>query len=128
MVYFREVQRLWIWVLPAVWFSLGKLVAEGRETTLSIRFHLLWPERLIPWSEIRGAEAVTYFSGRRGVRWGARGVTYSVSGSRGVRIELAGGGSVLVGSQRADELADAIGQRIGGPGGYERWGEDSIQP
>lgn len=71
--------------LLAVWFSLGKLVTEVRETELSIYFHLLW-------------------------------------------IELRSGESVMVGSQRADELADAIGQRIGSPGRSQKWDEDEIQP
>jgi len=51
-----------------------------------------------------------------GIRFGAGGVTYSVSGDRGVRIELGSRDSVMVGSQHADELADAIAQRIGGLG------------
>ena len=86
MVYFREVQRPWVWVLllpalatPAIvlatsvnrafgshgasdrvlcvvwgstalvliWFSLSSLIVEVRETELSIRFFLLWPERIM---------------------------------------------------------------------------------
>ena len=158
MVYFREVQRLWAWVLLlvalsvpivavvtalpqnsgnhpgprpyvflgvpgllAVWFSLGSLVTEVRERELSIHFHWLWPERLISWSQIRSAEAETYFSGGWGVRWRADGMTYNVSGNRSVRIELTGGETVIVGSQRAGELAAAIGERIGSP---KRWKPD----
>ena len=157
MIYFREVQRLWSWLLlllalaiPVVvianglhhafgdrlahnnvlyvavgplallgaWFLLGKLVTEVRESVLSIRFFLLWPEQVIPWKEIRRAEAVTYSPmeyGGWGVRWGAEGRAYSVSGNRGVRLQLAAGGTLLVGSQRAYELAQAITERIGGP-------------
>jgi hypothetical protein len=150
MIYFREVQRLWTWVLlllvlavpiaaiarslphfsghapperviylvcaplalMVLWFSLGRMVTEVRETGLSIHFHLLWPERLIPWTAIRGAEATTYFATGWGVRFGAQGMTYNVSGNRGVRIDLGDGESVQVGSQRASELADAIAQRL----------------
>jgi len=158
MIYYREVQRLWawllllfaisipvavltnalyhafgnrlahkngIWVAPgilallAVWFFLGRLVTEVRETGLSVRFFLLWPEETIPWSEIRRAEAVTFdpitYRGW-GVRWGPEGRAYTVSGNRGVRIELAGGGTLLVGSQRSYELAQAITERIGARG------------
>jgi hypothetical protein len=46
-------------LLLAIWFSLGRLVTEVRESGLSIHFQLLWAERMIPWSEIRRAEAVT---------------------------------------------------------------------
>jgi len=158
MVYFREVQRLWFWLifllpvaipvlaianalhtafgdrlahknvlyvavgsvgLLAIWFLLGRLVTEVRETALSIRFVLFWTEETIPWSEIRQAEAVTYspmeYRGW-GVRWGPEGRVFSVSGNRGVRIQLKSGGSLLVGSQRAYELAQAITERIGAPG------------
>ena len=101
MIYFREVQRPWAWVLlllalamPAVvmvlavhrafghqvtsdralissavptallaiWFSLAKLIVEVREVELSIRFLLLWPERIIRWNEIRQATAITFDS------------------------------------------------------------------
>jgi hypothetical protein len=99
--------------LLAVWFSLGSLVTEVRETELSIRFRWLWPGRLISWNQIRRAEAEIYSSGGWGVRWRADGMSFNVSGTRGVRIELIGGEFVIVGSQRAGELAAAIGERIG---------------
>jgi hypothetical protein len=50
-------------VVLAILFTLGSLVTEVRETEVSIHFHLLWPERVISWGEIRSAEAVTYFQG-----------------------------------------------------------------
>jgi hypothetical protein len=42
-------------------------------------------------------------------------MAYDVSGNRGVELGLAGGTSLMLGSQRADELADAIdrGRRRG---------------
>jgi hypothetical protein len=95
-------------VLPgllAIWFSPGSLVTEIRETEVSIHFHLLWAERVISWGEIRSAEAVTYSSGGWSVRWGAGEMNYNVSGNRGVRIELGGGESVMVGPPRADEIS-----------------------
>jgi hypothetical protein len=83
MVYFREVQRLWSWVALLAAIAVPMVVAG-----LSIHFQLLWAERAIPWSEIRGAEAVTYSPGSRGVR----STAYNVSGNRGVRIESARNG------------------------------------
>jgi hypothetical protein len=47
--------------------------------------------------------------------WGVRysfvrkGWAYTVSGNRGVQLQLANGKRILVGSQRAEELARAIG-------------------
>ena len=51
--------------------------------------------------------------------WGIRyspfgkGWAYNVRGNQGVQLELANGQRILVGSQRADELARAIGQAKG---------------
>jgi hypothetical protein len=33
--------------LVLIWFSLSSLIVEVRETELSIRFFLLWPERIM---------------------------------------------------------------------------------
>jgi hypothetical protein len=105
---------LGIALLLTLWFSLAKLVTEVRETALSIRFFLLSPERIIAWREIRRAEAVTYATsyGGWGVRWGPRGMAYTVMGNRGVRIELRNGNDLIIGSRRAYELAKAIGERV----------------
>ena len=114
MVSFREEQRFeWFWT--AVWLIPVVIIAYGlyRQAVSAI---LLWPERTIAWSDIRGVEALTYRPikdfGGWGVRWAtARGIVYNARGKRGVRMVLASGERVLVGSQRADELARAIGER-----------------
>jgi hypothetical protein len=38
---------------------------------------------------------------------------YNVSSNQGVQLELANGQRILIGSQRAEELAQAIGQAKG---------------
>ncbi|MBW8868301.1 MAG: hypothetical protein JF610_13410, partial [Acidobacteria bacterium] len=43
-----------------------------------------------------------------GLRFGRRGRAYSISGNRGVELTLADGRRVMIGSQRADELAAAL--------------------
>lgn len=43
-----------------------------------------------------------------GVRCGRNGAAYNVSGNRGVRLTYRGGETLLIGSQRAEELAAAI--------------------
>ena len=42
------------------------------------------------------------------MRFGRRGRAYNVSGDRGVELTLANGKRVLIGSQRSEELAEAI--------------------
>ncbi len=99
------------------WISQAKLITEVRSDALSIRFFLLWPERVIPWNEIQSAEPVTYSPildyGGWGVRFGRNGRAYNVKGSRGVQLVLSSGNRILVGSQQADELAGAIWERTG---------------
>lgn len=43
-----------------------------------------------------------------GVRYGLKGKAYNVRGNRGVQLELVRGERLLIGSQRAEELAQAI--------------------
>ncbi len=108
-------------VVVAVWFSRLKLITEVQDGGLSIRFLYLWAERRITWNEIRWAQAVTYRPvkdfGGWGVRWGeragVRGIVYNARGNQGVRIELTNGERVLVGSQRAEDLARAIEAKTG---------------
>ena len=105
-------------VVVAVWISQMKLVTEVHDDVLSIRFLLLWPDRAIPWNQVRRAEVFTYRPikdyGGWGVRWAAgRGIVYHARGSRGVRMELVSGERVLVGSDRPEDLARAIRERTG---------------
>jgi hypothetical protein len=101
----------------AVWFLRLKLVTEVRDDGVFIWFVWLWPERTIPWDQIRSVETRVYRPvrdfGGWGVRWAARGIVYHARGNRGVRMILASGERVMIGSQRADELAGAIARRTG---------------
>jgi hypothetical protein len=104
-------------VVVAVWFSRLKLVTEVRDDGLFIYFVWLWPQRTIRWDQIRSVETRTYRPikdfGGWGVRWTARGIVYHARGNRGARLVLASGERVLIGSQRADDLAHAIAERTG---------------
>jgi hypothetical protein len=108
-------------VVVAVWFLRLKLVTEVRDNGLYICFVWLWPERTIPWDQVRSVETRTYRPirdfGGWGVRWAARGIVYHARGNRGARMVLASGERVLVGSQRPEELARAIAERTGLPVG-----------
>lgn len=63
-------------------------------------------------SEIAHFEARTYSPLREYGGWGIRGFgsnrAYNVSGNHGVELVLKDGRKVLIGSQRADDLALAI--------------------
>jgi hypothetical protein len=99
-------------------FASTKLITEVRTDGLYIRFvpfHLSF--RRIPLEDLAGFEARTYRPIREyggwGIRFGRRGRAYNVSGNRGVRVDYASGRHILIGSQRADEFADAIGKVLG---------------
>jgi hypothetical protein len=59
-----------------------------------------------------GARLCIYSSlrdyGGWGIRYGSKGKAYNVSGSRGVRLELSNGKRLLIGSQRPEELSEAV--------------------
>ena len=106
-------------LVVAVWFLRLKLVTEVRDDGLFIWFVWLWPERTIPWDQIRSVETRTYRPirdfGGWGVRWAAKGIVFHARGNRGVRLVLSSGERVLIGSQRPDDLAHAIAARSGAP-------------
>ena len=90
-----------------------RLVTEVRGDGLRVRFfpfHLR--EIVFRPGEIRAWEAEEYRPlldyGGWGIRYGRGGKAYNVSGNRGVRLEFTDGQRLLIGSQRADELASAI--------------------
>lgn len=95
-----------IWLLYVM-----KLAVRLDEAGLHVRF---WPfvRKDIPLDEIARWEARTYRPiveyGGWGVRCGWNGMADNVSGNRGVQLEFASGKRLLIGSQRADELAEAI--------------------
>ena len=77
---------------------------------------VMWPlsRRMIPLEEIVAWEAKDYRPLRDFGGWGIRYSgklgcwAYNVKGNRGVFLEMIGGKKVLIGSQRAEELAEAI--------------------
>jgi hypothetical protein len=98
-----------------VFLRCVKLLVEVRESGVMIRFRP-FVRRNILYGEIRTCEARTYRPIAEYGGWGVRlrrgGMAYNVSGDRGVQLELVNGKRVLIGSQRAGELADAIQERM----------------
>lgn len=107
------------WVVLAVVLAIAVLMYSIRLTVqvdtkaVCIRFFPLW-KKTIPLGDILRWEARTYRPlleyGGWGIRYTlGRGWAYNVSGNQGVQLELANGQRILIGSQRAEELAGAIG-------------------
>ena len=114
-----------LWVLfllvgigfPAL-FAFGSMLTTLDGDGVLIRY--MWVvKRRIAWRDIRSASAVTYHPimdyGGWGVRWSFKGWCYNVSGNRGVTVALANGSSVLIGSQRPEELTEAIAMKTTAP-------------
>ena len=106
----------WTLVLPVAPVAL--IVAMELRVTVDpgvvrIRFFPL-VTRTIARAEIARWEARTYRPIREYGGWGLRIApgrrAYSVSGDRGVELELTDGRRVMIGSRRAEELAAAIGR------------------
>jgi hypothetical protein len=100
-------------VTCAVIFLVPWLRVEVQGATLSYRFFPLQRKpRIVDLREIRAARAVTYRPirdyGGWGIRLGAKGWAYNVSGDRGVELEMTNGTLLLIGSQRPEDLAAAI--------------------
>jgi hypothetical protein len=103
-------------------FYLLNLTTEVRTDGLYVRYY---PFQLsfkkIPLDKVRTFYATTYRPilqyGGWGLRYGLTGTAYNVGGNRGVKIEFIKGRHLLIGSQRAEELAYALEQIVNRPGG-----------
>ena len=104
----------WTIFLWAIFFRLitVRLVTEARDGELVISLRGFWRSRRILLYEIRSAEVISYDPvrdyGGYGIRTGRFGKAYIAAGTQGVRIKLASGATVVVGSQRSEELADIL--------------------
>ena len=98
--------------LPAFFWWL-KLMVEVRTDHVQIHY---WPlaKLTIPFSDIERIQARTYSPmkeyGGWGIRrgWSSKKMAYNVSGNQGVELFLKDGRRVMIGSQKAQELAMAI--------------------
>ena len=102
-------------ILGAVAVFLYSLRLETEVKANGIYFRM-WPLhqsfRRIEWADIKHYEAKTYNPIREfggwGIRWTPGKVAYNVSGNQGIWIQRASERSILIGSQRVEEFADAL--------------------
>lgn len=99
------------WAAVLALLTMLKLTVTIDDQHLHVRF---WPlmSKDIPLADIAQFETRTYRPileyGGWGLRYSWKGTAYNVSGNRGVQLVLANGKRILIGSQRPEELADAI--------------------
>ena len=97
-------------------FALARLTVEVLADRIEIRYRP-FIARTIRLEDVVAAESVTYHPLREYGGWGIKGwsrrkIAYNVRGDRGALLTLADGRTVLIGSQRSDELAAAIRDRL----------------
>ncbi len=95
-------------LLPIFMYSL-KLITEVRKDGLYVRFYPFhFSYRRYPYKSMNSYKVRSYSPlkeyGGWGIRYGRKGMAYNVSGDRGVQLELKNGKSLLIGSQRPEEL------------------------
>ena len=104
----------WTVFLWLIYFRLitVRLVTEVRQGELIIRMRGLWRLRRVPLDRIQSVETITHDIARDYGGYGFRstrdGKAYVANGDRGVRVTLAGGEKLVVGTQRPDELARTL--------------------
>ena len=99
-------------ILPLFLYKTN-LTIEVHSDGLYIRFfpfHLSFHK--IATEDIKRFEVHTYSPikeyGGWGIRYGRNGKAYNVSGNRGVQLELSNSKQLLIGSQKPEELAEAL--------------------
>jgi hypothetical protein len=110
---------IFVWV---VYFRLVtvRLVTEVRDALLVVSLRGLWRSRSVPLIDVRSTEMITYDPerdyGGYGIRSISHGKAYIAGGTRGVRLALANGATMVVGTQRPEELAgilnNSVSQRV----------------
>ena len=117
------VWLLWIFIGLALpyFFLRARLVIEVTSGQIAIRFFPLSRRQIsladVQTVEVRKYNAIKEYGGWGIKGWTAKSVAYNVSGDTGVQLTLRDGRKVMLGSQRAEELAGVIEAQRQSPGG-----------
>jgi hypothetical protein len=108
---------------PILFYAIN-LTTEVRSDGLYYRFSPFhWSFRRIPTESLSNYEVQTYRPirdyGGWGIRYGHGSKAYNVSGNRGVMLELSDGQKLLIGSEKPEDLANAIGLAMGKNTGWK---------
>ena len=99
-----------------IFFLALKMTTEVRPDALFVRF-VPGHRRAIRLDEIKSVEVREYRPLRDYGGWGIRysskqGMAYSVSGTKGIQLELTSGKRILIGSQMPDRLANILREAL----------------
>jgi hypothetical protein len=100
---------LWLLYFRLITVRMVTKVDQGK---LIVRLRGIWRSRRIPLAHIQSAAAITFDPvrdyGGYGIRSGPAGKAWIASRNHGVHLILANGDALVIGSQRPDELVEAL--------------------
>jgi hypothetical protein len=114
------------WLVVVLWLLIGiglpvlfgvmALFIDVTADSVLIRYRPFF-SRVIPLTDVAQVEARTYDAIKEYGGWGVKGwskekMVYNVSGNRGAELTLKDGRRLMLGSQRADELAAGIESQL----------------
>jgi hypothetical protein len=102
-----------IWVGVFLLFEKSKLITKIFETEIRLRFPPFFSkEKIIPFETIKMMEVRKYNPiwefGGWGIRYGKKGKAYNVKGNIGLQIYFKSGKSLLIGTQKMDQVKWSI--------------------
>ena len=110
-----------IWVLfgllfPWLFYKI-KLTTEIRAEGVFVKFSpFQFRFKHFSYPDIRDCQSITYRPiadyGGYGIRYGRKGKAYNISGNRGILLTFRNDKTLMIGSQKAEELSNAIHQRL----------------
>ncbi|HEX5228088.1 MAG TPA: hypothetical protein VFW44_10275 [Bryobacteraceae bacterium] len=107
----------WTIFLWLIYFRLitVRLITEISGAELVVAMRGLWRSRRVPLDRIQSVEVIDHDPvqdfGGYGIRTTRAGTAYLAGGGTGVRLTLEGGEKLVIGSGRADELAQLLSAR-----------------
>jgi hypothetical protein len=98
---------VFLWIIYVRLITV-RLVTEVRDADLVVSLRGLWPARRIPLGNIQSVETLTFDPerdfGGYGIRSTHQGKAYLAGGHRGVRLKLVNHATLVLGSERPEDL------------------------
>lgn len=101
--------------LVVLLFVLVKLETKIQDDGIHVRFFPFIPKfKFYPWENISVAVVRKYSPlmeyGGWGFRWGRNGTAYNVKGNQGLQLKFTNGNSLLIGTQKPEDLKKVLGK------------------
>jgi hypothetical protein len=101
---------IFLWIIYVRLLTV-RLVTEVLDRELIVSLRGLWRKRRVPFGDIQSIDTITFDPrdyGGYGIRSTSKGTAYIASENQGVRLKLKSGSEIILGSERATELARVL--------------------